>query len=194
MKLFIAGLDTETNTFAPIPTGRRAFADGFIAHGDATRQPENYCSAQLNVWRRRGEERGWAVAESLCAFAEPGGTVVRAVYEELRDEILADLRRALPVDVVILALHGAMVAEGYDDCEGDILARVRAIVGESVPIGAELDLHCHITEAMVRHATALVVVIGPTWLSIERCGRPRATTCPAEAYMVRIPGRAGVDR
>lgn len=156
MKLFIAGLDTETNTFAPISTGRRAFADGFIAHGDATRQPENYCSAQLNVWRRRGEERGWAVAEGLCAFAEPGGTVVRAVYEELRDEILADLRRALPVDVVILALHGAMVAEGYDDCEGDILARVRAIVGESVPIGAELDLHCHITEAMVRHATALV--------------------------------------
>jgi microcystin degradation protein MlrC len=156
MKLFIAGLDTETNTFAPIPTGRGAFADGFIAHGDATRQPENYCSAQLKVWRCRAEERGWSVAESLCAFAEPGGTIVRAVYEELRDEILADLRRALPVDMVILALHGVMVAEGYDDCEGDILARIRAIVGESVPIGAELDLHCHITEAMVRHATALV--------------------------------------
>jgi microcystin degradation protein MlrC len=156
MKLFIAGLDTETNTFAPIPTGRRAFAEGFIAHGDATRQPENYCSAQLNVWRRRAEERGWAVAESLCAFAEPGGTIVRAVYESLRDEILADLHRALPVDMVILALHGAMVAEGYDDCEGDLLARIRGIVGERVAIGAELDLHCHITEAMVRHATALV--------------------------------------
>ena len=83
MKLFIAGLDTETNTFAPIPTGQRAFADGFVAHGDATRQPENYCSAQLKVWRRRAEERGWMVAESLCAFAEPGGTVVRGVYEIL---------------------------------------------------------------------------------------------------------------
>jgi microcystin degradation protein MlrC len=111
MKLFIAGLDTETNTFAPIPTGRRAFADGFIAHGDATRQPENYCSAQLNVWRRRGEERGWAVAESLCAFAEPGGTVVRAVYEELRDEILD-----LPLDPIsendhlVLAGRGIVVA------------------------------------------------------------------------------------
>lgn len=156
MKLFIAGLDTETNTFAPLPTGRRAFAEGFIAHGDATQQPENYCSAQLNVWRRRAEERGWAVAESLCAFAEPGGIIVRAVYEALRDEILDDLRRAMPVDMVILALHGAMAAEGIDDCEGDILGRVRAIVGDGVPIGAELDLHCHITEAMVRHATALV--------------------------------------
>ena len=156
MKLFIAGLDTETNTFAPIPTGQRAFADGFVAHGDATRQPENYCSAQLKVWRRRAEERGWIVAESLCAFAEPGGTVVRGVYESFREEILADLRRALPVDMVILALHGAMAAEGYDDCEGDILERIRGIVGERVPIGAELDLHCHITDAMVRNATALV--------------------------------------
>src|ERR1700756_4113364 len=114
MKLFIAGFDTETNTFAPLPTGRRAFAEGFIAHGDATRQPENYCSAQLHVWRRLAEDRGFAVAEGLCAFAEPGGTIVRKVYEELRDEILADLRAAMPVDLVLIALHGAMVAEDCD--------------------------------------------------------------------------------
>ena len=156
MKLFIAGFDTETNTFTPLPTGRRGFADGFVAHGDATRQPENYCSAQLNVWRRRAEERGWQVAESLCAFAEPGGIIVRAVYEGFRDEILADLRVAMPVDLVIVALHGAMVAEGFDDCEGDLLQRIRGIVGDRVPIGAELDLHCHITDAMVDSATALV--------------------------------------
>ena len=141
MKVFIAGFDTETNTFAPLPTGHRGFADGFIAHGDATRQPENYCSAQLNVWRRRAEERGWEVAESLCTFAEPGGTIVRSVYEAFRDEILADLRIAMPVDLVVLALHGAMVADGYDDCEGDILGCIRAIVGEKVAVGAELDLH-----------------------------------------------------
>ena len=157
MKLFIAGLDTETNTFAPLPTGRRAFSDGFIANGDATRQPENYCSAQLHVWRRLAVERGWVVAESLCAFAEPGGITVRGVYQFFREEILSDLKRALPVDMVLLALHGAMVAEGYDDCEGDILGPIRAIVGEPVPIGAELDPHCHVTDAMMRHATALVM-------------------------------------
>ena len=156
MKLFIAGFDTETNTFAPLPTGRRAFVDGFVAHGDATQQPENYCSAQLHVWRKRAEERAWQVAESLCAFAEPGGVIVRAVYEGFRDEILADLRAAMPVDLVIVALHGAMVAEGYDDCEGDLLQRMRGIVGDHVPIGAELDLHCHITDTMVGNATALV--------------------------------------
>jgi microcystin degradation protein MlrC len=156
MKLFMAALDTETNTYAPLPTGARAFAEGFVAHGNATSLPENYCSAQLYVWRRRAEALGWRVAESLCAYAEPGGLTARAVYEGFRDEILDDLRRAMPVDVVLLALHGAMVAEGYDDCEGDLLAAVRAIVGPEVPVGAELDLHCHLTAAMLRDATVLV--------------------------------------
>lgn len=155
MKLFIAALDTETNTFAPLPTGGQAFAEGFVAHGDATRLPENYCSAQLYVWRRRAEALGWQVAESLCAYAEPGGITAREVYEGFRDEILADLRAARP-DVVLLALHGAMVAEGYEDCEGDLLAAIRAEVGSGVPVGVELDLHCHLTEAMLRAATVLV--------------------------------------
>jgi microcystin degradation protein MlrC len=62
----------------------------------------------------------------------------------------------MPVDIVLLALHGAMVANGYDDCEGDILERVRDIAGPTAAVGAELDLHCHITDAMVTHATALV--------------------------------------
>jgi microcystin degradation protein MlrC len=156
MKVFIAGFDTETNTFAPIPTGKASFEDCFLAHGDATRKPPNYCSGQLLIWRQRAEERGWQVMESVCTFAEPGGRIVRPAYEELRGELLADLKQAMPVDMVILALHGAMAAEGYDDCEGDILQRIRSIVGERVPVGAELDLHCHITEAMVRAATALV--------------------------------------
>ncbi len=157
MKVFIAGFDTETNSFAPLPTGRRGFEEGFLAHGDATRQPENYCSAQLNIWMRRAAERGWQVAEGLCTYAEPGGTIVRAVYEELRDELLADLEAAMPVDIVLLALHGAMAAHGYDDCEGDILARVREIVGLDVVVGAELDLHCHLTETMLEQASILVI-------------------------------------
>jgi microcystin degradation protein MlrC len=59
------------------------------------------------------------------AAAVPNGTVTRAAYEGLRDQLLADLRAALPVDMVLLGLHGAMIADGYDDCEGDFLVRVR---------------------------------------------------------------------
>lgn len=157
MKFFMAGLDTETNTFSPIPTGLESFEECLLAHGDATRRPLNYCSAQLDVWRRLGEARGASVIESLCAVAEPAGVTSRAVYESFREEILADLRAAGRVDFVILALHGAMVADGYDDVEGDLLAHVREQVGPLVPIGAELDLHCHITDQMTRAATALVL-------------------------------------
>ena len=157
MKVFIAGFDTETNTFAPIPTGYQNFADAFLAHGDATSQPINYCSNQLLIWRYGADARGWDVAESICTYAEPGGRIVASAYARLRDELLDDLRRAMPVDVVLLALHGAMAADGCDDCEGDILARVRAIVGPKTVVGAELDLHCHITDAMVDNATVLVI-------------------------------------
>jgi microcystin degradation protein MlrC len=70
--------------------------------------------------------------------------------------MLDDLRAALPVDMVLLGLHGAMVADGYDDCEGDMLARVRQIVGPDVVVGAELDPHNHLTAAMVDNANVMV--------------------------------------
>lgn len=169
MKFFMAGLDTETNTFSPIPTGRDSFEQGLIAHGDATRRPLNCCSAQLAVWRQFGEAREWTVVESLCAVAEPAGVTSRAVYEEFRSRIIEDLKIAGPVDFVILALHGAMVAEGYDDVEGDLLNQVRRVVGPDVPIGAELDLHGHLTDLMVQSATALVAYKEYPHVDIEVC-------------------------
>jgi microcystin degradation protein MlrC len=78
-------------------------------------------------------------------------------YEGLRDELLDRLRAALPVDIVLLPLHGAMVAQGYDDCETDLLRRVREIVGPEPKIGVELDLHCDLTQAMLDLADAIVI-------------------------------------
>jgi microcystin degradation protein MlrC len=156
MKVFIACLGTETNTFVPFPTGRRNFETFGVHRGDATRHTPNAFSAPMHVWRRRAEARGWTVVESLFAFAMPAGVTVRAVYEGYRDEILADLKRAMPVDIVLLSMHGAMVADGYDDCEGDLLKCVREVVGPKAAVGGELDLHCHITQAMLAHADALV--------------------------------------
>jgi microcystin degradation protein MlrC len=156
MKTFIACLGTETNTFSPIPTGLETFAETMLCHGDATERDFSLFAGPLHVWRERTEALQGQVVESLAAFAEPAGITVRSVYEGLRDEILGDLRAALPVDIVLLNMHGAMVAEGYDDCEGDLLARVREIVGPELPVGAELDLHCHITAKMLAAATAIV--------------------------------------
>jgi microcystin degradation protein MlrC len=106
--------------------------------------------------RQRARERGWTVIEGLCAWAQPAGPTVRAAYEQLRDELLADLRKALPVDAVLLGLHGAMVAEGYDDCEGDLMTRIRALAGKDTVIGATLDPHCHLTETMMTAADLII--------------------------------------
>jgi microcystin degradation protein MlrC len=156
MRAFAATLATETNTFSPIPTSLASYeAAGLFRAGRHPDQPTLF-TAPLWAARQRARERGWTVVEGLCAFAQPAGPTVRAAYEALRDELLADLERALPVDAVLLGLHGAMVAEGYDDCEGDLLERVRAIAGRDTVVGATLDPHCHLTERMRRHADLLI--------------------------------------
>lgn len=156
MKLFIAGLDTETNTFSPMQTGFEAFSENLIAYGDATQKPLNCCSSQLFVWRNAAQRKGWDVVESLCAVAEPGGRTTRSTYESFRTTILDDLKASVPVDAVMLALHGACVADGYDDVEGDLIAHIRNVVGPDTPIAVELDLHCHITDYMIDNASIIM--------------------------------------
>ncbi|MGB0504778.1 MAG: M81 family metallopeptidase [Pikeienuella sp.] len=153
MKLFMAGLATETNSFSPIPTGVLAFEDAFV-HRNATSVEPNLFSAPLHEWRRMAGELGWDVVEGLCAFAQPAGTTVRAAYEGYRDDILSDLADAAP-DVVLFSLHGAMIAEGYEDCEGDLVRRARELAPNAV-IGVEIDPHNHLTEMMLEAADLII--------------------------------------
>lgn len=152
MKIFVAALGTETNSFSPISTTLEDFAECFLARpGHYPDQPHMVAAPRAAALRL-----GWTVVEGTGAFAAPSGVTNRAAYEALRGEILDQLRAAMPVDVVALGLHGAMIADGYDDCEGDLLARARTIVGPDVPLGALLDPHCHLTQAMLDAADILV--------------------------------------
>jgi microcystin degradation protein MlrC len=156
-KLFTATLGTETNTFSSLPTGLQLFQETCLFRRQSYGDKVPMFGAPLAVWRRMAEARGWQVTESLCAFAQPAGKTVKKVYEGFRDEILADLAQAMPVDAVLLSLHGAMVAEGYDDAEGDLLAHVRRLVGPDVPIGAELDLHANVSRQKLDNLTVMVL-------------------------------------
>lgn len=120
--------------------------------------PEGPTEATGPLWacRQRGRSNGWTVVEGTCAFAMPGGPVPMPVYEALRDEILSQLRASMPVDIVALGLHGAMVADACDDCEGDLLERVRSLVGPGVAVGAVLDCHAHHTHRMQAAADVLI--------------------------------------
>lgn len=156
-RIFTACLGTESNSFSPIPTGISIFEGAMLVregrHGD---KPSLF-GLPLVIWRERARALGWTVTEGLAAFATPAGDTTQSTYESLRDEILRELQAALPLDAVLLNLHGAMIADGYPDAEGDLLARVRELVGPQVLIACELDLHCHLTDQKVRSADLMVI-------------------------------------
>jgi microcystin degradation protein MlrC len=156
LRAFTAGLGTETNTFSSLHIGIEAFEETFLYRPGEHPPDLTEVSAPLYVLRDRCATRGWSLCEGTYAFALPAGRVGRSAYESLRDEILTQLAVAGPLDLVALSLHGAMCAFGYDDCEGDLLARVRAIVGPHTPIGVEFDPHAHLSRAMVEHADILI--------------------------------------
>ncbi|WP_317055298.1 M81 family metallopeptidase [Roseovarius rhodophyticola] len=155
MRLFMATLSTETNTFSPVPTAMSGFEAYYLRHGTATQEPPNLMTEALHEWRYRGEALGWEVVESLAAIAEPAGITTAKCYEALCAEILSDLEAAGGADIILLQLHGAMVAEGFDDCEGDITNRIRAMCPKAV-IGISLDLHCHLTDAMMQACDLII--------------------------------------
>lgn len=145
MRVFTAALATETNTFSPIAIDKRAFEASLYARPGEHPATPTLCTAPITVGREVCAQEGWTLIEGSASWADPAGLVARSTYEELRDEILEQLRAAMPVDGVVLGLHGAMVAQGYDDPEGDFLSRVREIVGPDVLVCAELDPHSHLT-------------------------------------------------
>ncbi len=158
MRLFTATLATETNTFSPLPTSLENYRESvFLRPGEHPTDAPRMCTAPLFVGRARAKAEGFELIEGSCFAASPAGTTNRADYETMRDEILDQLKAALPVDGLLLGLHGAMVAHGYDDVEGDIIERARAIVGPKCVIGVELDPHCHLT--MKRVAASDIMVL-----------------------------------
>jgi microcystin degradation protein MlrC len=156
MRIFVAGFATETNTFSPIFADMDSFRASLYAPPGQHPEMPTLCTAPLTIARRRSKAEGWTLIEGTTAFADPAGFVSRAAYETLRDTILAELKVAMPVDGVLLCLHGAMVAVGADDPEGELIEAIRKVVGPKAKIGAGIDPHSHLTEKRVKNADVIV--------------------------------------
>ncbi len=155
-RIALGGIVHETHTFAPARADLAAFAQQTLCEGQAilTRMRDTPTSMGGAI---EGLIRvGYQPVPLLYAAAMPSGMVTQDAYDTLLSNLLARLRAVLPVDGVLLILHGAMVAEQQDDCEGDILNHVRAVVGPACPIVCTLDMHGNVSPAMVVHANALV--------------------------------------
>ncbi|MFD2416599.1 M81 family metallopeptidase [Amycolatopsis pigmentata] len=156
MKILAAGFQHETNTFAKTPAGYANFENGegfpALCRGEDVLRLAN---VNVPIGGFLTAMRDVSVLPVIWAGASPSGPVTADAYERITGEILDAARSAEP-DAVYLDLHGAMVTEHYDDGEGELLRRVRAIVGEEVPVVASLDLHANTSEQMFASADALI--------------------------------------
>ncbi len=157
MRIFTAALATETNTFSPICIDRRAFEESLYAAPGQHPETPTLCTAPITVGRKVCARKGWTLIEGTATWADPAGLINRQTFESLRDEILDQLMAAMPVNAVVLGLHGAMVADGYIDPEGDLLTRIREIIGPDILLCAELDPHSHLTAKRVAATDFFVV-------------------------------------
>lgn len=157
MRVFCASLATETNTFSPLRTDFSDFAQSFYAPPGEHPDTPTLCSAVFPALRRRAKDEGFTLIEGTATWAEPGGLVSAATWEHLRDEVLSQLKAALPVDAVVLGLHGAMIADGCVDCEGELIASARALAGPGAKIGVSFDPHSHLSAKRVENADIITV-------------------------------------
>lgn len=152
-RVALGAIFTECNHLGGVPIDLGWFERYELVRGDAILAIDSsVVGGMMQVLREAAVE----VAPLLWASTCPGGPLTADCYAHLKNELLDRLRQALPVDGVLLPLHGAAAAEGIGDLEGDLISAVRAIVGPGIPIVATLDLHAHVSAAMVRDADALV--------------------------------------
>lgn len=158
-RIAVGGFQHETNSFV----AHRADFDYFAAHRD---RPPLVRGSEVVEWLRGGS---YALSGFLEAVGErhsivplvwasggAGGIVTEDAFERIVGEMQGMLSRALPVDAIYLDLHGAMVSAGFEDAEGEMLRRLRAVAGPAVPIVASLDYHANVTPLMLEHADGLI--------------------------------------
>jgi len=154
MRLLIAQIKHETNTFSPVPTPLARFARNRPRpyEGEEVRDAFRGTGTAIGAFLDLAERHGAEVVLPVAGNAAPSGPVDRAAYEHMVGRVVEAAARGC--DAILLDLHGAMVVEGCDDGEGELLRRIRE-VAPRVPIGVALDMHTNLSPAMVAHATVL---------------------------------------
>lgn len=138
-RIAIAGLAIESGTFSPARSGLDAF---HVRRGQEILDNYPFFAAGSDLL----EAAEWIPA--FTARSLPGGTVTREAYETLVAELLDSLRTNLPYDGLFFDIHGAMSVEGLDDAEGDLITRVREVIGCEAMVSTSMDLHGNVTEQL----------------------------------------------
>jgi len=157
MRIAIGGIMHESNTFVRTPTDRAAFAAASLRTGPDILAEWSNAPHEVGGFMEAADRFGYELWPTLMAWAMPGGRVAADALDQLTDELIARLQAAPALDGLLLALHGALVAEGYPDGDGEILRRIRAVLGPDFPLVVTLDHHANVSERMAQESTALVI-------------------------------------
>jgi microcystin degradation protein MlrC len=159
-RIAVGGFLHETNTFAPTKATYQDFVHGggwpAMAQGDDVLKIMRNINVGLSGFIEAAEARGWELVPTISCGASPSAHVTKDAYERIVAVMIEGIKAAGPLDAVYLDLHGAMVTEHLDDGEGEILARMRKVIGNDLPLVVSLDLHANVTPEMVEHADALI--------------------------------------
>ena len=155
-RIALGGIVHETHSFAEIPTTLADFENQGLYKGDAIIEVMSGTRSGLGGMIEGAQKYGLQLLPTLYGAAMPSGVVSGKAFQTMLDELVARLVDVMPIDGVLLALHGAMVTENSVDAESDILEAVRRIVGDHIPIVVELDMHGNISSRTVELADVLV--------------------------------------
>ena len=187
-RIAVGGFLHETNTFAPTKAGYADFVHGggwpAMTQGTDVLKTIRSINVGLAGFIGEAEMQAWELVPTIFAAASPCAHVTKDAYERIADVIVDGIKNSLPLDAVYLDLHGAMVSEHFDDGEGEILRRVREVIGDKLPLVVSLDLHANVTPDMVHHADALIAY--RTYPHVDMADTGRAAwkfyTVPGDHY------------
>lgn len=159
-RIAVGGFLHETNTFAPTKATYDDFVHGggwpAMAMGADVLKTMRQINVGLAGFVEQAEANGWEMVPTISCGASPSAHVTKDAYERIVAVMIEGIRAAGPLDAVYLDLHGAMVTEHLEDGEGEILKRVREVIGNDLPLVVSLDLHANVTPQMVEQADALI--------------------------------------
>jgi microcystin degradation protein MlrC len=170
----IACFQHESNTFLPVRTTYEELSQAGLTRGNDLLRRWTGTHHELAGFIGQSREENLEIVPLLATFPQGGGTITSSAFEQIAQELLEELKRALPLDGLLLALHGAAVSEQFPDADGEILSRVRALLGPDVPIVNTLDLHANISSEMIRHANATIAFRSNPHLDREDRGKEAA--------------------
>ncbi|HYI24014.1 MAG TPA: M81 family metallopeptidase [Thermomicrobiales bacterium] len=156
MRVVIAELKQETNTFVPYLTTLAGFEAWHLYEGDEILEIARDTNWEVTGFVDMLSDAGIEIVPTIATMAMSGGKVEQATFDELLNRLIAAIEAAEPFDGICLALHGAMVTEQHDDGDGVIIDAVRDLIGPDIPMVVSMDLHGNLTQRCVDGADAIV--------------------------------------